>query len=148
MDIATLAQAATATDWPQLTGWGAFALAALAWVSREIIPYLKDRRKADMDEKLAEENRLIKPYLDQIASLRADVSKLDGLLTTTTERHEKQFAALQSEHLDCVRNHAALEAVVNLLQGEVKSLREWRHDVVQEPHAAAMKTAADAAEGK
>jgi hypothetical protein len=145
MDPWLLSQAPTpeATSILDYGGWGAFLLALLGWLGREIFPYLKDRRKAEMAERHADEERLIQPYKEQIATLKADLARLDGLLTSTSDRHEKEVAALRSEHLDCVKNHAALEATVNHLLDEVKGLREWRHQQVNKQQVEVANAAAE-----
>jgi hypothetical protein len=132
-----------ATSLIEYSGWGALVLAVLAWLGRELFPYLKDKHKAEMAERHADEERLIQPYKEQIASLKADVKRLDGLLTSTSDRHEKEVAALRNEHLDCVKNHAALEATVNHLMDEVRGLRAWRHEVANKDQVALANAEAD-----
>lgn len=141
MDL--LAQVTSSTDWPAVTGWGGFIALVLAWVARELFPFIRDRRKADIEQRYADEDRIVKPYLDQISSLRADVTKLDGLLAQTSARHGQELSSLRNEHLDCVKNHSALQATVILLQTEVNNLREWRHGIANQQQIAAMHNAAE-----
>jgi len=71
----------------------------------------------------------------QIAGLEAHVAKLDAKL-------EK----MQTDHIECVRLQASLEAKCTALSkqyeaamDEVKSLREWRHEIANAMHSEALK---------
>lgn len=106
---------------------GGALVIGLGWITKELLPYLRQRQKDDRDARQVEEDRIVKPYVEQIADLKAHVSRLDQLLTKATEKHDHEMGLLRAEHMDCVKNTAALEVKVATLQDEVKGLREWRH---------------------
>jgi hypothetical protein len=121
--------------------WAVAGLMFLGWVTRELIPRILERRKGIMEERHADEERIVAPYREQIARLERDIHRLDGILTSANERHESEMHILRGEHLECVRNHSALEARVELLQTEIFSLRQWRHDLLDKQHTDAMAAA-------
>lgn len=141
---------AEAAEWPisEASGWVGVLAIVLAWVAREIIPFLRERRKADMDAKTAEEDRIVKAYQEQIADLKAQIKRLDGLLDSTTKRHDGEIKELRAEHLECVRQNAEMGATLKTLQGEVTGLREWRHSVADKQHTDRLTAAENEAEGE
>lgn len=103
--------------------WGLLLLAILAWATREAVPLLLKMRTTP-EERIAEEARLVTPYQQQITDLKSQVSRLDGLLTATTQKHEAEFERLRVEHVDCVKNFAAVQAANTHLAREVTRLEQ------------------------
>lgn len=109
--------------------WGLLLLAILAWATREAVPLLL-KLKTTPEERIAEETRLVTPYQQQITDLKAQVSRLDVLLTATTQKHEAEFERLRTEHVDCVKNFAAVQEANTHLSREVTRL-EHRVDELE-----------------
>lgn len=107
-----------------ISGWAAVAILALFWIGREGIPLLLNLRKTDTESRIAEEARIVTPYQQQITDLKAQVGRLDGLLTATTQKHEAEFERLRTEHVECVKNFAAVQAANTHLAREVTRLEQ------------------------
>jgi chromosome segregation ATPase len=145
--------------------WAILFLLVLAWLSREGIGAYQNfsktrndgellRRKVLMDEKLAEEQRRATDSLSTaqrelagwtalVGELRARVSTLEEAIKGQQKHYEENMTLLHAEHTDCLKRQAAAAATIAesqsqiaTLKEEVKSLREWRHDIANQAQVA------------
>lgn len=82
-----------------------------------------------MEEVKAEDQRGLAGYLELIGELKGRVSHLEATLSTIVAKYETAISTLRDEHIACLETQAEFKAKVGVLDSEVKSLREWRHDV-------------------
>lgn len=131
------------------TGWlvgGASAVSLLVGAfSTKVVDAWLRVRKASMEERQYEDKRTDGGYKLVIAELKARVSTLEAAMETMQKAHHLELESLRKEHVECLKKQAELASDnqhnakdIDLLRGEIESLRKWRHDVANAEHLASL----------
>ena len=142
--------------------WAVAAIMLLLWLSREGVGAYLKFRKARIDEKLederrrmeaesAEDKRRLEGWIALVGELRGRVSHLEELIDTQDKKHEQAIIdqrkrydettkTLRDEHIACLKSQAESAAKIEVLQGEVQALRDWRHDLANKAQNSVLKT--------